>query len=95
MRSKNVFALVMLILLFAVDIAVGEVSVGVKKGYWIEYEVSTTGTTEEGHDVTWARMEILAVQGNEITVDVITKAVNGTFSSGVMTMNPAEGNVGI
>jgi hypothetical protein len=85
----------MLILLLMTDVALGEISVGVKKGDWIEYEVTTTGTPEEGHDVIWARMEILDVQGKEISVNVITKAVNGTFSSMVMTMNPEKGNVGI
>jgi len=95
MGKKTVFALAMLILLFGADAALGEVSVGVKKGDWIEYQVTTTGTPEEGHDVTWARMEILSVQGNEISVNVSTRAVNGTVSSGVMTLNPEKGNVGV
>ena len=29
-----------------------EISVGVKQGDWIEYQVSYTGTPAEGHDVT-------------------------------------------
>jgi hypothetical protein len=48
------------IALFLVILGVGgvlsEVSVGVKKGDWIEYQLAYTGTPTEGHDVTWAKM---------------------------------------
>jgi hypothetical protein len=71
MGKKLVLAITMLILLLVADVALGEVSVGVKKGDWIEYNVTTTGTPEEGHDVTWARMEILSVQGKDISVNVV------------------------
>jgi hypothetical protein len=93
--GKKLFLTLILLILLGVNVASGEVSVGVKKGDWIEYEVTTTGAPEEGHDVTWARMEILNVQGKEITVNVTTKAANGTFSSGIMTLNPEKGRVGV
>ncbi len=84
-----------LLFLLTVNAAFVGVSVGVKKGDWIEYSVTTTGTPIEGHDVTWARMEILEVKGTDITVNVTTKARNGTFESGIMDLNPAEGRVGV
>ena len=84
-----------LLLLAVVNGALAEVSVGVKKGDWIEYQVTTTGTPQEGHDVTWARMEILDVKGTDIRVNVTTKARNGTYESGVMNLNPAKGQVGV
>ena len=84
-----------LLLLLCLGTVAAEDSVGVKKGDWIEFNVVTTGTPEEGHDVTWARMEILDVQGQDISVNVTTKAANGTFASGVMVLNPAEGKVGV
>ncbi len=93
--GKKLFLTLILLILLSVNVASGEVSIGVKKGDWIEYQVSTTGTPEEGHDVTGARMEILNVQGTEITVNVTTKAANGTYESGLMTLNPDKGQVGV
>jgi hypothetical protein len=93
--GKKLFLTLIFLLLLSANIASGEVSIGVKKGDWIEYQVSTTGTPQEGHDVTWARMEILDVQGKEINVNVTTKAANGTFESGIMTLNPEKGQVGV
>ena len=95
MRKQLVLTLVMLILCLSANAVAGEASIGVKKGDWIEYSVVTTGTPEEGHDVIWARMEILSVQGTEVSVNVTTKAANGTLDSGVMTLNPGEGKVGV
>ena len=40
-----------------------DVSVGVKQGDWIEYQVTYTGTSPESHATTWAKMEIVGVQG--------------------------------
>ena len=83
------------LLLLSLSVALGEVTVGVKEGDWIEYTVATTGLPEEGHDVVWARMEILDVQGKEIIVNVTTEAANRTVESDIMTMNPEEGQVGV
>jgi len=57
---KKLFLVV--ILFFALlysEAVLAQVSVGVKAGDWVEYKVSTTGAAEEGHDVVWARMEVL------------------------------------
>ncbi len=70
-------------------------AIGVKQGDWIEYNVVTTGTPQEGHDVTWARMHILNVQGTEITVNVTTRSSNGTMEVDIMTLNPGKGEVGV
>lgn len=93
--GKKLFLTLIILFLLSVNVASGEVSIGVKKGDWIEYQVSTTGTPQEGHDVTWARMEIVDVQGKEINVNVTTKAANGTFESGIMTLNPEKGQIGV
>lgn len=94
-RNRIFLTATVLFIFLGVDAVLGGVSVGVKKGDWIEYQVTTTGTPTEGHDVTWARMEILDVKGTEISVNVTTKARNGTFASGIMNLNPARGQVGI
>ncbi|MFB3888992.1 MAG: hypothetical protein ACE14S_05835 [Candidatus Bathyarchaeia archaeon] len=95
MRKKLLLPAILVLGLALCTVAFGKTAVGVKKGDWIEYQVTTTGSPEEGHDVTWARMEILDVQGTEVSVNVTTKAANGTFDSGIMKLNPAEGRVGV
>jgi len=67
---KWVFAVAFLQVLFlSTEAIAGGVSIGVKVGDWIEYTVSTTGLPPEGHDVVWARMEILSIVDSEITVN--------------------------
>ncbi len=80
----------------AAEVSVADVALGVKPGDWIEYTVSTTGAPSEGHDVVWARMEILSVShGQVIAVNTTTKALNGSFSSLVMTLDPDSGQVDV
>jgi hypothetical protein len=93
---KRVFAVAFLLILFLFsEVVTGGVSIGVKTGDWMEYTVSTTGLHPEGHDVVWARMEILSIVVGEITVNTTTKAANGTFSNVVMTLNPSAGQVDV
>ena len=93
---KNLLLVAVLVFTFlSAEFVVGGVSVGVKAGDWIQYKVSTTGVPAEGHDVVWARMEILNVVGSEIRVNTTTKTANGTFSSLVMTLNPSVGQVDV
>jgi hypothetical protein len=58
--------------LFAPMCLVDAAEVGVKTGDWIEYNVTTTGNPPEEHNVTWARLEILQVQSDEIVVNSTT-----------------------
>jgi hypothetical protein len=92
---KRVFTAVFLLFLFFSEAVAGGVPVGVKTGDWIEYTVSTTGLPPEGHDVVWARMEILNIANGEITVNSTTKAANGTLSNIVMSLNPSLGKVDV
>ena len=96
MRIKyfSVFIVVMAISLLAVEPAMPEVSVGVKEGDWIEYEVTTGGNPPEQHNVKRARMEIVDVQGPEVKANVITEASNGTISSLIMPLNLEKGEIG-
>jgi hypothetical protein len=86
------------IVLFIVFIGVGnvvaEISVGVKKGDWVEYQVAYTGTPTEGHDVTWARMEIKDVQGKSVSVEITVKYSNGTQETVTVTLNLETGQLG-
>ncbi len=71
-----------------------EVSVGVKTGDWIEYTVNYTGTPTEGHDVTWARMEIEDVQGKSVNVAIVVEYSNGTRETISVTLNLEIGQLG-
>ncbi|UCF45382.1 MAG: hypothetical protein JSW44_01750 [Candidatus Bathyarchaeota archaeon] len=71
-----------------------EPSVGVKKGDWIEYNISITGTPPPTHDVRWMRIEILPVQGAAFSVNLTARYANETIGSAVWKFNFTEGNVG-
>ena len=91
---KNVAILaVALFFILMVPLVEGDVSVGVKKGDWMEYSVSTTGSPPVAHDVTWARMEILDVEGVVLHANITVKNVNGEVSSSVRSFNFTAGQV--
>jgi hypothetical protein len=83
MRTKNTLTVAIMIALSVLVLAnvSAELSVGVKKGDWIEYNVSFTGDASLGHDVTWARLEVTNVQGAIVTVNITTKSTSGTISN--------------
>jgi hypothetical protein len=61
--------------------ASGTVSVGVRRGDWIEYNVAFTGNASLGHDVTWARMDVVDVRGSAFTLNITIQSSNGTLLS--------------
>ncbi len=75
--------------------AIGEPSVGVKEGDWIEYNISVTGTgtPPPTHDVRWMRLEILPVKVTAFNVNLTARFVNGTMGSAIWKFNFTEGNV--
>ena len=91
---KIILGLVVFFILLAANVAQGEVSIGVREGDWIDYNVITNGTPPEDFNIKWARMEILNVQGPRISVNVTTQALNGTLSSLVMNFNLEKGEIG-
>jgi hypothetical protein len=97
MKKSKICLFFVSVLLFCVilNLVFAQVNVGVKKGNWIEYKVATTGNPVEGHNVVWARMDILDVVGTEITVNITTKSTNGTFSSNTVQFDPSVGDVGV
>jgi hypothetical protein len=66
----------------------------VKKGDWIEYQVTITGTPPQDHDITWARMEVTDVQSEAISLDIMTEFVNGTKYPEKITLNLETGILG-
>ncbi|MCW4047826.1 MAG: hypothetical protein NWE99_09775 [Candidatus Bathyarchaeota archaeon] len=95
MNKKPVLPLtVLVVLLLAAKMVCAEVSVGVQQGNWIEYEVTFTGSPPADHRVTWARMEVAAVQGTTINLNVTTKFANGTLFYETVTLNLETGQLG-
>jgi hypothetical protein len=84
-----------IVLLSIVPAAISaEISVGVKQGDWIEYQIAFSGTPPEGFDVTWARMEIVGVQGGVINLNLTTRFSNGTQKNEAITLNIETGQLG-
>jgi hypothetical protein len=70
-----------------------DLSVGVKRGDWIEYAVSYTGQPTLGHDIVGARMEIVKVEGSAITVTISSTFSNGTTDNTTSTLNLQTGHL--
>lgn len=91
---KTVAAIIFAALILAsATVALGQPSVGVKPGYWMEYSVKTTGSPPAAQDITWAKIEILNVEGQQFNANFTVRYVNGTYSSAVRTFNFTAGNV--
>jgi hypothetical protein len=85
--------IIVTLIFISITVAAGQPSVGVKKGYWVEYSVKTTGATPAAQDLTWAKIEILDVEGETFHANFTVKYVNGTISSAVRTFDFSSGNV--
>ena len=68
-------------------------SVGVKEGDWIEYHVAYIGTPSEGHDVVWAKMEILNVKESSVTVKITANSSEGEQDIDTSTINFETGDI--
>lgn len=71
-----------------------EISVGVKEGDWIEYEVNFNGAVPEEHNVEWARFEVLVVNGKTIEVNIKSRFATGTQDTVTSTLNLETGQIG-
>jgi hypothetical protein len=94
MARKLTLIIIACILVLSLDsVAFADLSVGVKKGDWIEYKVSYTGSPVAEHDVVWARMEILEVQGSNITVRITSRFSDGSTEQSTTTLNLETGHL--
>jgi hypothetical protein len=94
MASRHALALFVLITaLGLVSIASADLSVGVKAGDWIEYNVTYTGAPVQGHDIVWARMEITSVAGTTISVLMTSRFADNSTFVGNSTLNLATGDL--
>jgi hypothetical protein len=94
MFRKLVIALIVAVLFLGLTSAVyADLSVGVKKGDWIEYAISTTGSPSAGHDITSSRMEVTDVQGTSITVFITSTFPNGSTENFNSVLNLQTGHL--
>ena len=93
MRRKITPVIILLIALLAIMNTSGALSVGVKKGDWVEYAVTHTGTVPEGYDASSWSIEILDIQGTEINFNLTFSVPNSTPYSAIVTYNFENGNL--
>jgi hypothetical protein len=74
-----IIALTLLIVTVSLAVVFADFSVGVKKGDWIEYNVKVTGTPPSIYNITWGRIDVTGVQGENISLKIQTMFTNGTL----------------
>ena len=93
MRRKITPVIILLIALLAIMNTSGALSVGVKKGDWVEYAVTHTGTIPEGYDASSWSIEVLDIQRTEINFNLTFSVPNSTPYSAIVTYNFENGNL--
>jgi hypothetical protein len=95
MQTKHILALMAVILVFsfASMVSAAELSIGVQSGDWIEYNVTSTGTPMQGHDVQWARMEILSEENPTVNVAITSMFTDGSNDTTEHTLNLQTGHL--
>jgi len=93
------FALYMICLAVLVGVhfsavASADVIVGVKQGDWIEYSVTCTGAVPEEHNVTWSKIEIIAVEGKKINIKITSRYADEREETATSTLNLETGQIG-
>jgi len=96
MRNQVRLPMVLLTIFITVipAVAYAAISIGVKKGDWIEYQVTVAGTVPQDHNITWARMDVTDVQGTAITLNITTIFSNETLLPEKITLNLETGVLG-
>jgi hypothetical protein len=98
MRKLVLLAIVITLLIVTISLfseAFADITVGAKKGDWITYKVTETGNPTPDYEITWARIDVTAVQGEKITINVQTGFANGTiYPEPQIPLNLATGAIG-
>jgi hypothetical protein len=91
---KKNFPLILLCLILLVVLSpmtvLAEVSVGLKDGDWIEYNVTYTGSPLDTYPQ-WIRIEIITIQGTSITADLTIERLDGSSDTNSGTFNLETG----
>ena len=81
-------------LLFLATIVYADVLVGVKKGDWVEYNVICNGVVPEDHNVTWAKIEVIGVDGNKVNIAITSRYFDGREETVTSILNIETGEIG-
>ena len=91
--ALNLVCLAALIGLLFSGVAFAADDVGVKEGHWIEYRVTSTGEVPEGHDVVWTRMDVVDVEGKNVSFQITLTYSDNVMQSENHTLNLEAGNI--
>lgn len=87
---SSVICSILLVSIFSSVNVLAQVSVGVKEGDWIEYNLSYTGSAPDEYPK-WIRIEITKVQGTNITIDLKKEKLDGSSGTNTGTFNLETG----
>lgn len=90
--KKCISLIVFLVVFSSAILLVSAVSVGVKAGDWIEYQVTSSGV-DPTHDITGARMTVMDIQGSIVKVNIVSTYSNGSTVSTDSTLNLDTGDL--
>ncbi|MCW4021962.1 MAG: hypothetical protein ACOWW1_06820 [archaeon] len=98
MKNKNSFCIVLLLLALMSSYLFGsvfaQVTVGVKQGNMIQYDVECTGDVPKQHDVSSAKIEVVNVRDKLIDIKFTSVYLDGTEKIEYSTLNLQTGNLG-
>jgi hypothetical protein len=90
MNKRGCLIISALLLSFLAFSTFAQVNVGIKEGDWIEYEITYTGTPPGWYPEN-ARFEVLRILGTSITLEIKTKALDGTENTSNQTFILEDG----
>ena len=97
MTIKKLFCIFCLMTLVATCVfgtVFAQVTVGVKEGYRIEYQVECTGTVPEDHNVTKASIEVVNVRGKIVDIKFTSVFMDETQKIDYSSLNLETGKLG-
>jgi len=98
MKTKHVFCidllLAVMVLTCVFSTVFAEVTMGVKKGNMMQYEVVNTGDVPKDHNVVNATIEVLNVWNKNIDIKFTSVFVNGSEKTDYSTLDLETGNLG-
>ena len=89
-----IFLIIFINLLFVSIYCYENLTIGVKKGDWIEYNVVCNGDIPSDHNVTWARIEVTDVENELIFVNITSKYSDNRNESVTSILNIQTGEIG-
>ena len=89
MHKSSILAIALTVLIITALLAVAsaDISIGVKKGDWIEYQVTVTGNPPPRYNVTLGSINVTSVQGQNIGLYILTRFTNGSLLIENVTVN--------